>query len=67
MWATTILTNGTVIGLVVYVGRETRISMGGSNARTKFGILDFEINYLSKVLFFIMVLLTGGFILLQRT
>ena len=41
MWATTVLTNGTVIGLVVYVGRETRISMGGSSARTKFGILDF--------------------------
>lgn len=66
MWATTVLTNGTVIGLVVYVGRETRISMGGSSARTKFGILDFEINFLSKVLFLIMVLLTGGFLLLQR-
>ena len=40
MWTTTVLTNGTVIGLVIYVGRETRISMGGSSARTKFGILD---------------------------
>ena len=40
MWTTTVLTNGTVIGLVVYVGHETRISMGGSSARTKFGILD---------------------------
>lgn len=40
--------------------------MGGSSARTKFGILDFEINSLSKLLFLIMVLLTGGFILLQQ-
>lgn len=67
MWRTTVLTNGTVIGLVVYVGHETRISMGGTGSRTKFGILDQEINYLSKVLFIIMVLLTTGFILLQKT
>lgn len=40
MWTTTVLTNGTVIGLVVYVGRETRISMGGSSPRTKYGVLD---------------------------
>ena len=41
MWTTTVITNGTAIGLVVYVGRETRISMGGSNARTKVGIVDY--------------------------
>ena len=41
--------------------------MGGSSARTKFGILDQEINLLSKVLFIIMVLLTAGFVLLQKT
>ena len=67
MWATTVLTNGCAFGLVVYVGKETRISMGGSSARTKFGILDMEINLLSKILFGIMVILTGIFILLQQT
>lgn len=40
MWASTVLANGTVIGLVVYIGRETRISMGSSSARTKVGIID---------------------------
>ncbi len=40
MWASTVLTNGTVIGLVIYIGRETRISMGSSSARTKNGIID---------------------------
>lgn len=67
MWATTVLTNGVAFGLVLYVGKETRISMGGSSARTKFGILDMEINLLSKILFGIMVILTGIFILLQQT
>jgi phospholipid-translocating ATPase len=40
MWASTVLANGTVIGLVAYIGRETRISMGSSSARTKVGIID---------------------------
>lgn len=40
MWTTTVLTNGTAYGLVIYIGKETRISMGGSSARTKFGICD---------------------------
>lgn len=41
--------------------------MGGSSPRTKFGILDMEINKLSKILFLIMALLTGTFIFLQQT
>ena len=41
--------------------------MGGSSARTKFGILDMEINTLSKLLFSIMVFLTLVFLLLQQT
>ena len=66
MWTTTVITNGTALGLVVYVGKETRINMGGSDARTKFGILDNEVNTLSKTLFVILVLLTSAFILLQQ-
>ena len=41
--------------------------MGGSSPRTKFGILDMEINKLSKILFLMMALLTGTFIFLQQT
>lgn len=67
MWASTVLTNGTVIGLVMYIGRETRISMGSSSARTKNGIIDLEINFLSKLLFFLLFLMTVLFILLQWT
>lgn len=67
MWASTVLTNGVAHGLVMYIGKETRISMGGSNPRTKFGIIDKELNRLSKFLFFIMVILAGVFLALQRT
>lgn len=41
--------------------------MGASSPRTKVGILDMEINFLSKVLFLIMVALTLMLIVLQNT
>lgn len=67
MWASTVLTNGVAHGLVMYIGKETRISMGGSSPRTKFGIIDNEINRLSKFLFIIMVILAIIFLAFQRT
>jgi phospholipid-translocating ATPase len=41
--------------------------MGASSPRTKMGILDHEINFLSKVLFFIMAGLTCVLLVLQGT
>lgn len=67
MWTSTVLTNGQVVGLVIYAGRETRIALGASTPRTKVGILDFEVNFLSKLLFFLMVILSLMIILLQKT
>ena len=61
------LTNGEILGLVIYIGNETRVAMGGSTPRTKVGILDMEINFLSKVLFLIMVGMTAMMLLLQGT
>lgn len=43
------------------------MAMGASSPRTKVGILDMEINFLSKVLFLIMVALTLMLIVLQNT
>lgn len=56
MWANTILTSGKIIGIVIYTGRETRISMNSRKPRTKVGIFDNEINFLSKLDFLFMVL-----------
>lgn len=41
--------------------------MGSSDARTKTGIIDLEINFLSKLLFLLMFLMTVLFLLLQWT
>jgi len=40
LWTSTVLANGTVIGLVIFTGKETRISLGTCSPRTKVGILD---------------------------
>lgn len=43
---------GTATGIVIYTGSETRSVMNNSQPRSKVGLLDMEINGLTKVLFF---------------
>ncbi|ODV89748.1 hypothetical protein CANCADRAFT_58598 [Tortispora caseinolytica NRRL Y-17796] len=50
MWANTVLASHPVIGMVVYTGPETRQAMNMSKPRTKVGLLEFEINSISKIL-----------------
>lgn len=66
LWANTVVASGTAIGIVIYTGRETRSVMNNSEARSKVGLLDLEINQLTKVcvaavigLAFVMILLKG--------
>ena len=56
MWASTILASKKAIAVVIYTGKEARFQMNSSNPKTKKGALDLELNNLSKILFFIMVI-----------
>ena len=49
VWANTVVASGTLIGIVIYTGRETRSVMNTSVAATKVGLLDLEVNKLAKV------------------
>lgn len=50
MWGGTVLASGPyIVGLVVYTGIETRQAQNTSKARVKDGLLEQEINNLSKV------------------
>lgn len=51
-WASTTVASGDFYGLVIYVGKDTRIQMNANDARIKFPICDYEINTISKFLFF---------------
>lgn len=66
MWANTILASpGHVLGMVVYTGVETRAQMNNKSPVTKVGLIDIEINRLSKFLFVFMVLLAFGIVALS--
>ncbi|XP_022186927.2 probable phospholipid-transporting ATPase IIB isoform X1 [Nilaparvata lugens] len=66
LWANCVLASGCALGAVVYTGQETRSVMNNSQPRSKVGLLDMEINQLTKVLFaaviglaFVMMCLKG--------
>ncbi|CCG82142.1 Related to neomycin resistance protein NEO1 [Taphrina deformans PYCC 5710] len=59
LWGNTVLASGTtIIGLVVYTGVDTRQSLNTSAARAKAGLLEQEINNLSKILCGLTLLLS---------
>lgn len=49
LWSNTVLASGTVIGLVIYTGKETKSVLNTSAPGTKIGLLDKEINDFAKV------------------
>ncbi|KAL8439058.1 hypothetical protein Efla_003187 [Eimeria flavescens] len=65
LWANTVVASGTVFGLVIYTGRETRASMNASQAKTKVGLFDLEVNLMSKVLFGVLCLLSFALVALR--
>jgi len=57
-WANTVIASGSVVGVVIYTGRHTRSSMNTSTPSSKTGLLDDEINTLTKILFIAVIILS---------
>lgn len=50
-WANTVLaSNATVLAVVIYTGAQTRQALSTSPSRSKAGLLEYEINNLTKIL-----------------
>lgn len=58
LWSNTVLASGTVYGAIIYTGCETRSVMNTSKPQNKVGLLDIEINTLTKILFIAVVVLS---------
>lgn len=58
MWSQTIVASGTAIGLVIYTGPETRAVMNSAQPRSKIGLVDLEINNITKLLVVSVVVLS---------
>ena len=66
VWCGAVIASGTALGVVVYTGSEARAAMNNSQPRSKVGLIDEELNSLTKLLFgatlalaVIMVVLKG--------
>eukprot|EP00755_Sulcionema_specki_P009751 Sspe_Gene.44555::Locus_21865_Transcript_1_1_Confidence_1.000_Length_3924::g.44555::m.44555/K01530/E3.6.3.1; phospholipid-translocating ATPase len=66
MWANTVVATGTCVVLVIYTGKETRSSLNANQPSSKIGLIDLELNYLSKLLFILTLLLALLLVGLQR-
>ena len=59
-WANTVLaSSATVLGVVVYTGIQTRQALSTSSSRSKVGLLELEINNLTKFLCILTLTLSG--------
>lgn len=58
-WANTVIaTNSTVYAVVVYTGSQTRQALSSTPSRSKTGLLEYEINSLTKILCFLTLALS---------
>lgn len=58
LWANTVLALGTAIGIIIYTGIETRQLLNTTKTGVKTGLLELEINKLSKILCVVVFLLS---------
>ena len=65
MWANTVVASGTACGMVIYTGNHTRSVMNTSTPRSKFGLLDRQVNNLSKILLTMVLGLSLTILLLK--
>jgi phospholipid-translocating ATPase len=58
LWSSTVVATGDATCCVIYTGSDTRIVMNTNRPRSKVGLVDLEINKLTKVLFVALALLS---------
>lgn len=67
-WANTVIaSNSTIYAAVVYTGRETRQALSTAKARSKTGLLEEEINNLTKILCGVTLVLSIILVILNGT
>lgn len=65
LWANTVLASGTCIGCVIYTGKDTKQALNTSSPSVKVGLLELEINQISKILCVSVFVLSVGLVVCQ--
>lgn len=63
LWANTVLALGLAIGIVIYTGYETRQLLNTTKTGVKTGLLELEINKISKILCIVVLVLSVALVL----
>ena len=58
LWANMKIASGEAVGIVIYVGKETRMELNNKETISKFGETDKDINRLTKFLFVILIIMS---------
>eukprot|EP00994_Dinema_validum_P002215 NODE_147_length_2353_cov_55.510851_g103_i0.p1 GENE.NODE_147_length_2353_cov_55.510851_g103_i0~~NODE_147_length_2353_cov_55.510851_g103_i0.p1 ORF type:complete len:673 (-),score=116.55 NODE_147_length_2353_cov_55.510851_g103_i0:264-2282(-) len=66
LWCNTVVATGVCTAAVIYTGPHTRSAMNASQPPTKMGILDQDLNFLSKVLFVFCITLAGTLVAMSK-
>uniref|UniRef100_A0A8C5ADH7 Phospholipid-transporting ATPase n=1 Tax=Gadus morhua TaxID=8049 RepID=A0A8C5ADH7_GADMO len=61
-----LLPRGSIVGVVIYTGKELRGVMNTSNPKNKMGLFDLEVNCLTKILFGALVVVSLVMVALQH-
>ena len=64
-WRGVKIASGKSLLMVIYTGKDTKLSLNMKNSSTKFGKLDMELNFYSKILFMLMVNLASTLLMLR--
>lgn len=65
-WANTVLASNTItLAAIIYTGPETRSALSTSPSRSKVGLLEYEINNLTKILCAVTLLLSVTLVALE--
>lgn len=65
LWMNTVLASGHALGVVIYTGKDTRAVMNTSAPKTKIGLIDQELNTLSKILCIVVIALAISLVALK--
>ncbi|KAI5187755.1 phospholipid-translocating ATPase [Nematocida homosporus] len=67
LWMNMVIAGGTGLCIVVYTGKDTRAVMNTTQPRNKFGLVDAELNFYTKILCSAAFGIAGIFTLLRGT
>ena len=65
IWCGAVVASGTATGVVIYTGTECRAAMNNSTPRSKVGLIDWELNGITKVLFLATVVMSVIMVVLK--